>query len=326
MSAALLAFAAAALVSTLWSLDPAASLGKSAFLAGATLTALVAIRSAPATTRPVLAAAVEGLIVGFLIQIAGVAFEILTDQRLARAVLQAFPALQEGPGKHVFVSDGVVVRVSEAEISRRICVAVLFLLPMLHAMRLLLTGRRLWIGLAIAGVAAAVVLLQGHHQSSQLAILVGAAALGLWHWSPAGALRIATAGWLLAVLLAVPIAGALHDARLSESRWLFKSARERVVIWGATAERVGHNVWRGIGADATTAARDADARAAGGAPPKQGEFDRTVGRHAHNVFLQVWLELGVLGAALLAAVGVSAFRLVPACRQRWGPSPTASSR
>lgn len=310
--AALIAFAFFALLSTLWSLDRGASLGKSIMLLGAIVAALVAIRSAPATQRPVLAAAVQGLMLGFLVQLAGIAFETLTDQRLARAVLQAFPALQEGPEKHVFVTDGTVVRVSEAEISRRICVGVLFLVPILFAMRRLLAGRvRVW-ALGTVAALAGVVLLLGQHQSSQLAMVAGLVAAGVWRWSPQRAMQIAMAGWCIGALLAVPIARELHGAGLSESPRLFKSARERIVIWGTTAARVPQNWWTGIGADATTAARDLDAKAAaGGKAPKEGEFQRTVGRHAHNAFLQVWLELGAIGAVLFALVGVSALRILP---------------
>lgn len=299
-----------ALASTLWSLDAAASLGKSLFLLGACLATLIAIRSAPATPRPVLACAVHGIMIGFLLQIAGVAFETLTDQRIARGVLQAFPWLQEGLGKHVFVSDGVIVRISEAEISRRICVVALLLWPLLLAMHTLLAGRTRIAALALTALCTVVILLWGEHQSSQLGLLASLVALALWRWSPRRALQIAAACWVGLIVLAQPIAKELYAARLHESTWLFRSARDRIVIWDTTADRISKTFWRGIGADATVAARDADAIAAGGHPAKAGEFTRTVSRHAHNFALQVWLELGALGAGLLVLAGLAILRLI----------------
>ena len=72
------------------------------------------------------------------------------------------------------------------------------------------------------------------------------------------------------------------------------------MIWGATAVQVGERPWRGIGADATPLARDmesSDARVS------VGEFKHTVGAHAHNAFLQVWFELGAVGAILFSITG-----------------------
>jgi O-antigen ligase len=315
---AVFAFAGWGLASTLWSLDPVASIGKSLFLAGAVAATLVAIRSAPATPRAVLAAAVLGLVVGFVIELVGVASEILTDQKLARMVLQAFPALQQGTDKHVFISDGVVVRLSEAEISRRICVAVLFLWPLLYATYELLTGMWRRAAFAVVAIAVAVILLHGQHQSSQLAIVVSLLATALWRWSPRRAVQLVSIGWCLAVFLALPIAAAIHDAGLQENSSLFRSARHRVVIWSATVERIRASFWHGIGADATASARDAEVSAAGTKRTNDGEFERTVGRHAHDVFLQVWLELGAIGALLLALVGVSIMQAVSRLPARLG--------
>jgi O-antigen ligase len=97
------------------------------------------------------------------------------------------------------------------------------------------------------------------------------------------------------------------------------SARARIIIWEYTAERVLEKPWLGVGADSTPAMivkpKNPSER------PKGFVIRRTSGQHAHNLFLQSWYELGVLGVILAALAGAAvALRilLLPAAAQAYG--------
>src|SRR5262249_46399529 len=104
--------------------------------------------------------------------------------------------------------------------------------------------------------------------------------------------------WCLGFVLVVPFDFLAFKAGLHEAEWLPRSARARIIIWEYTAERVLEKPWLGVGADSTPivkakveATRD---------QPEGFVIRRTTGQHAHNLFLQIWYELGVFGAILVA--------------------------
>ena len=85
--------------------------------------------------------------------------------------------------------------------------------------------------------------------------------------------------------------------------WLPTSARARIIIWEYTAGQVLERPLPGIGADSTAKVK-ATARHAE-EQPKGFVYRRTTGQHAHNVFLQTWYELGLVGAVLFAIAGAA---------------------
>ncbi len=123
--------------------------------------------------------------------------------------------------------------------------------------------------------------------------------------SPSTIANVLGVAWISAWVLVVPIVGFIHALDLHKSSLLFDSARHRIVIWDTTAEQVPQNFLVGIGADATPAASELEK-----VRPKDGDFERSVGRHAHNIYLQIWFELGLVGATLAAIVGLMALRLI----------------
>lgn len=162
-------------------------------------------------------------------------------------------------------------------------------------------GRRDWALWLPMGFTAVSVLF--HHRATAMAMIV---ALGV-HWAATRApvLTRRALGVLLAVLFvaAVPIADGLERAGLEDARWLPNSARHRVEIWQFAAERALARPLVGHGLDASAALIN------GGQVSRFQEPGANVlPLHPHNLFLQVWLELGVPGAiaALAAALGMLA--------------------
>ncbi|AWK85260.1 O-antigen ligase family protein [Azospirillum thermophilum] len=134
-------------------------------------------------------------------------------------------------------------------------------------------------------------------RSAILGIAVGLVVFALSCWSTR-AVRLAMGGMIAAVFAAVlPLALFLDRVvDLDAKEWLFFSARHRVEIWGMAADRALTTPLLGQGIDASRALTP------------QGEvsrfspiLDSLLPLHPHNAALQVWLELGALGAVLATA-------------------------
>ena len=162
---------------------------------------------------------------------------------------------------------------------------------------------------ALTGILSAAVVFLSSHESSKLAFLIGLAAFGLASVSRRGAARLVPAAWVITCLAAVPAALLAHRLDLHNAHWLQDSARHRIVIWNYTAERTLEAPWIGIGANATYVLGPELEKSM----PQESvgiPFRETLSIHAHNVYLQTWLELGVVGAMLLTLFGLSVLGLI----------------
>lgn len=156
----------------------------------------------------------------------------------------------------------------------------------------------------------------GGSRSAAVGATIGAVVLLAAFIRPTITRRATAAVLVLAFVLAVPAAiGATRNQGVSESEWLFPSARHRVEIWGHAARRVVETPFLGLGIDAS--------RAITPRPNETSRFgeitDSLLPLHPHNAPLQIWLELGGVGAALallialrlLSAVGRLPAAIVP---------------
>ncbi|MGF1651624.1 MAG: O-antigen ligase family protein [Hyphomicrobiaceae bacterium] len=301
----LIALATLALASAVWSIDPSASLTKGALLSLVVTGTGVALASVRHIDPRLVAAAGLGIISGTISLVGVNAFELMTDQLLSRQVYTWFPALIVAPEKHVFVRDGVAVAVSEANSNRRIFLATLLLWPLVYVLWSSPPGVvRTMTGLALAA-SYTVLFLLTKHQTSQFAVVLSLVAFSIALLHRHIILIGLAAAWSASVLLVVPLALALHSAELHRAPWLFESARHRVVIWNNTAEATLDSPVLGIGAHATStlnAQTRPPIRRTEAADPLEV---LNLSEHAHNVYLQTWFELGVVGAALLLGLGLS---------------------
>ena len=169
---------------------------------------------------------------------------------------------------------------------------------------LCLTSSRARLGLAAVGI---VTTLVAPHDTSILAILAALATIAIFSISARAAKTVVVAGWIACTLFIVPIAGLAYKADLHLANWLPVNARARIIIWAATAEATRKAPWLGIGADATKILiKTSDA----GEKRADHVLDWNTGRHAHDVYLQVWYELGLVGALLLSGFGLSILRAI----------------
>ncbi len=153
-------------------------------------------------------------------------------------------------------------------------------------------------GLALAlPVGYALICLPLTSRSAMLGIAIGLVAYGLALWSRAAVRRLLGAVVSLGFVAVLPLVLLLDRVLdLTRAPWLFFSAQHRIEIWGMAADRALEAPLLGQGIDASRAL----------AP--HGEVSRfspitdsLLPLHPHNAFLQVWLELGAVGAALALA-------------------------
>lgn len=148
-------------------------------------------------------------------------------------------------------------------------------------------GAPAWLVLPMAvgtGVLAQLFLADAPVLSIGLALAVGAAVWAWPDWAPRAVGVMAAVLVLVMPLLVLATTGFNVGAHLPES-WA-----ERVSYWTFAIQRIAEHPWRGWGLDASRT------------------FSPHIQLHPHNGALQVWLELGALGAMLAALLWAVVFR------------------
>lgn len=304
-------FAGFALVSSAWSADVRESLTKPLYLmlliGGVHATAVLVARSGAGQLAEVRKALLAVLLVG----IALTAVESATDQLISRKIYTAFPSLRKGLEEHVSMVDGVATRISETNIKRRVGTFTLLLAPAALLILQLVPPLRRRAALAAFAAVAAVMIYSSPHQSSWVAGALGGCVLALSCYSRRAVSRFLQAGFLAWTLLAIPLVWAAHKAELHKASWVPNSARHRVVIWNTTANEALNAPFIGVGANATRKIFEDREAVSPATERDDGTYIKGLTRHAHNAYVQIWYELGAVGALLLALAGVMAIRAIP---------------
>jgi len=272
-----------AMVSALWALEPGRALETVLRLAAPLALAVLAADALrrPPPSRLLPRAAALGLALG----IAAALFDDLSGNAL-RAFVRG---IAEPPATLAF---GLKNAAS----------VIALLLPLAVFATALARGARVALGLAGAVVA---LLLPG--ESAKLAVLAGLAA-GVAAGLAPRATRLGLAGLAAVLILALP--WMLGAALPRDASGLPNSAAHRLLIWDFAAERIAERPMIGWGMDASRAVpggagrpdaalREAFGLTSSAAAPWFANA-QLLPLHPHNLALQVWLELGAIGAALMA--------------------------
>ncbi|MEM8626602.1 MAG: O-antigen ligase family protein, partial [Pseudomonadota bacterium] len=299
-----------AAITLAWTPDLANGVSKvlTGALIAACVVALAAYRQRLAVdaVQIVLTATVVGAVLSFAV----LCFEVFSDQALKLWVYNAVPELR-GSIKDLNIRDNVVFAVGMQERNHSIAVANLLFWPLAGAFWLLRGARNAGAGgrrvdlLAIAGLwlVLAATTFASAHDTSKVAVLVGGSAVGMALVSVTWTRRALIAGWVAVFALIVPFVLALYANGVHRAPALEASAQARVILWAVTAQKWQERPITGIGVAGTRALDDRDKATA---PWPDGyPYALRTGRHAHNVYLQTFYELGIVGAVLLAAGGIA---------------------
>ena len=315
---ALLAVSAYAGLTAIWAADPEAALSKCGLLLATTLVVFAASAAIPTLDAGQVRRASQAFVAGAFCAAGFVAIELLSDGAITRAAMNIFPAFRPERAKHVTIHHDRVTKINLSEFNQDIAILALLLWPGLLALRAL-DGPRRKLLTVVFFLALAVPIAISEHDSSQVGLIASLLILPLAWVNPRAVVRGLAIAWCLGFALVIPLDFLAFKAELHQAKWLPMSARARIIIWEYTAERVLEKPFLGIGADSTPAMmvkpKNPSER------PKGFVIRRTTGQHAHNLFLQSWYELGVLGVILAAIAGAAvALRilLLPAAAQPYG--------
>jgi exopolysaccharide production protein ExoQ len=136
--------------------------------------------------------------------------------------------------------------------------------------------------------------------SSRLSSVVALVVFALVSVMPNALRRLPVLLVVLAVLLCVPLARMADRAGLADQEHLFTSARHRVEIWGFAAQKFLDRPVLGWGLNNSRVVPNEGAVSRFQAPDKP-----VLTLHPHDGWLQVLLELGIVGGALILAAGVA---------------------
>ncbi len=295
-------------LSALWGADPGGAAGKGLLLLAVTLLSFAAVAAIPACEEAELRRAARAFVAGTLCGVLFVLFEIATDAAATRFLLNHVALLKPNNFKHMTVADGRITKIYLSELNQNVAIVTLCLWPGLLALRAVEDrARRLAAGaLLLAPIAAAIFL--SDHQSSQLALLFSIPAFLLARAWPGAVLRTLAALWCLGFVLVLPADFLAYRADLHLAPWMPNSFKARIIIWEFTAERVLERPLLGVGATSTPLLAESRETAD---KPEGFVYPRNTGRHAHDLFLQTWYELGLLGVVLVALAGAAiALRLL----------------
>lgn len=321
---ALAAFSVYLFATSLWALNGIAALEKSAALltlsvfavAGAGLIAGARADDARQAAGRIMA----GLLAGLVFLAVEYALGLPVTEFLARNS----DAIADSFAKHDRIEAGRI-EIATLVLNKNITILALFFVPMLLLTSAFGERSRTFLRAAIFALVAICVWLT--ESGTAIAAIVAGAGLLLLGMVSLRAVRwLIVTAWVIAVVFAVPL-GAL-PAKLGATEWPFlprSSVQARFYIWSYTTQKVWERPLTGIGVRATRELQP-------DVPPGVANSDAfryrpRPGRHAHNGFLQVWLELGAIGAALLLTLGLAALRAIaslPPLLERYGHALYAS--
>ena len=198
---------------------------------------------------------------------------------------------------------------------------------------LLLLRSRRWVYGGLLFASSLVVLGGLHSSAAVLGIAAGTVMFAVAHRWPAAARYLLLGGMFVAIALApvLPRTVLEPDYILTQAPWLPLSAHHRLRIWAFTSEAVVERPILGWGMDTARSLPGGKAQVVITRPPAQGEATgagaasaseppltgELLPLHPHNAALQVWLELGAVGAVLaMALVGLTVSRVGRLSRQK----------
>lgn len=232
--------------------------------------------------------------------------EFLSDLEIRRQLLNAL-GIHPRHSYYRLGADGRISSISPNALAHSITMLALLLWPAVLCCRLVLAGKVGQIACILMVAVTTVAILLSRSDSAKLAVIGSILLFALASWRTVVATRLLTVGWVLAVLAMLPLALMAFENRLYHADWIPKSAQDRIVIWGHTAHETLKSPVLGHGVHAAYNLYRKEMKSAI-EPPGGHRQVMTVSSHAHNVYLQVWFEVGAIGIALFVISGLLLLR------------------
>lgn len=315
----MLGLAGYAALSALWARDLLSALGAAAALA-AILFCGELLRAGLASIRSDLAVLVAGwFVIGLLTGCALLISELLTDFKLYLWLLTHFPSFGPSHSSMLAEQKGQWVLLNRSIANWSVGSLNLLLWPTLLAVTSLARGRARLAAAAFVILLFAIATFVSDHQTSQVAIIASTVTFAAASFAPDAVRRAMLAFCLSFVVFVVPLShAASHQLQWQKSDWAQFSLQDRFRIWGNSAAHVAQSPVLGIGADNTTTLETSTDPAV----PDPSIAIRS--HHPHNIILQIWLELGAIGALMLLVAIILLFREISKISARASPYALAT--
>ena len=297
-------FTAWCFIAILWSASPQPALGKVLFLACTILAAWVICCWLSTISSSMSRHLNRGLMIGIATGAIILTIEITFNQPLAKTFLNVFEFARPDSTKHIKIINNEVISLPLDLLNRNIATLNILLWPTFFLVAARYKGKMRWI---IGSALIAIVTLAtfySEHETSKIALILGSIIFCLAYFLPRISSTILTLLWTLSILLVMPTAITAYNNKLHEAEWMPGSAQARIVLWFHTAQNYLDNPLLGIGVYSTQI--NDDLRVKKENIRRTHHYERIgTGRHSHNIFLQTWYELGLVGAMLLLATGLA---------------------
>lgn len=312
-----------AATSALWASNPGGSIGKA-------LEALLLLAFIAAAQRSLIRIDKEtvdylgrDVVHAAILVCALLACDLSLGFPITGAVLSHIPASKWANNYLVQTPTGIVI--SKSWLSRQMSALAVLFWPLLMIAALRTSRPAGLVRMLGLGTLAVIAISVSEKDAAKVAMLTGATAwLATWY-VPRFAVPAGYAAWTLCCLLIVPLL--LTLSALNADRWSFvpESGRARLEIWQRMSDYVLERPMLGIGADSTLVeerlrvkrereerqrAREQKVRLPQPETPEELKFSALVRTHPHNQFLQVWYELGVVGATSFVVLGLTMIRAI----------------
>ena len=289
-------------LNSLWAYSFESAISKALLVALTTLIVLLSRSLFETFTKIELWRVVRGILIGFLVGLLFLFIEFLLDHILTKIFLSEIIFVEQEKG--MIASDqNFVKKIYNSYFNNHITTLNILFWP-----TLLLTA--LWskdlLGRAIYGMLfclMVIVTFLSDSETSKLALILGTITFIAARYKPRMLHNLLFSGWIMAVIFIIPLVFILYSQGYQNSSWLPHSAKHRIYIWHDTTVDIMENPVGGIG---ISSSRHKAKKAIDKTPPLNGKKRQfSTGVHPHNIFLQSWYELGLLGTFLLLTVVLS---------------------
>lgn len=295
-------FCAYLFVNALWAGDTSGAISKAFYVTLSIVLIWLSIDIIKRLPDYIIARQVFCAMVGAVLAVTYLLIEIVTNQSLVQEWLTLFPWLAGQHAKGVLTQDGVVNIVYGFVVNKNIGALSFILWPVSFLMVCSLRGQFRWFAFVFFVCATAICVFLSESETAKVAfILSGIALIGSLYLSGRAVDMALKMFWVGLVLLTVPLLSLPYQMNMHQNDILPYSARDRIYIWSYTAEQIQNHFIFGVGLRST---RYKQAQFQRAHPElKDTKLHRRPGWHAHNLFLQTWYELGLIGAVLLLILG-----------------------
>ena len=293
-------------ISILWSGDPRATAISAGLLAVLLATVNYASAIFKACPRPWIEHTARAVLVTWIIALGWLLFELLSDDAFKKALFWPFWAVRWPAGGVPYLdwAQGPVsikpqaIKWNMAPLNYLLWPALLIL-----SVQPVSAPFRWPLSAGLIGALALTIHLSDH-KTSLAALAVAIAVFVAAQKFPTAVFRVLQSYWILGFIVIIPFAIFAYKSEMHLSNRVGPTFAARMILWNVTAERIANQPILGVGAAATNKI-DNQREARSPAPKPPGfQYALRTGPHAHNVFLQSWYELGIVGTAIFMAAGL----------------------